>query len=143
MLELEVIQYRGFHNLYDEDGNAIGFQVCVRSDYYKGIWLSQLRPGRVIVDGELFPWNTIIWNIDGVDYTTDELAERSDKFWRNSDVATLKVMKPGGLAQGFHDVTVRFYASASYLAPSSEMDDNSEFNIFYGGTYTRNHMVIV
>jgi len=99
MLEQEVIQYRGFRN-WEENGEIVGFQVCVRSDYYRGIWLSQLRPGRVIVDGELFPWNTIIWNIDGVDYTTDEMAKRSDKFWRNSEVATLKVRKPGGLAQG-------------------------------------------
>ena len=142
MLEQEVIQYRGFRN-WEEDGEVVGFQVCVRSDYYRGIWLSQLRPGRVIVDGELFPWDTVIWNIGGVDFTTDEMAKRSDVFWRNSEVATLKVRKPGGLTQGFHDVTVRFFASASYLNPQSERDDNSEGNTFYGGTYTREHMVIV
>ena len=142
MLEQEVIQYRGFRN-WVENGEVVGFQVCVRSDYYRGIWLSQLRPGRVIVDGELFPWDTIIWNIEGVDYTTDELAVRSDKFWRNSEVATLKVRKPGGLAQGFHDVTVRFFASASYMPPTFEYDDNSDATTFVGGTYTREKMIIV
>ena len=52
MLEKYNIQTRGFHNVYDEDGNAIGFQLCFRSTYYKGVWLSQVRVGDIIVDGD-------------------------------------------------------------------------------------------
>jgi len=142
MLEAEVIQYRGFHNI-EENGEVIGFQVCVRNNYYRGVWLSQLRPGRVVVDGEIFPWDTIIWNINGKDYTTSEMEERGDVFWRITDVATLKVMKKGGLAQGFHDVTVRFGVSCSYMPPEIDtFDDNAEYNTFFGGTYTR-RMIIV
>ena len=126
MLEKDVIQYRGFHNI-EQDGKIIGFQVCVRSDYYKGIWLSQLRPGRVIVDGECFPWDTVIWSINGKDYTTEEMEKDSVDFWRVTDVAVLKVMKDGGLSQGFHDVTVRFGASCSYMPPEMDtFDDNAE-----------------
>ena len=143
MLEAEVIQYRGFHNI-EEDGKITGFQVCVRSDYYRGIWLSQLRPGRVIVDGEFFPWDTIIWNIGGKDYTTDELAECSTGFWHVDEAAVLKVKKDGGLSQGYHDVTVRFGASCSYMPPSYDtFDDNSEYTSFNCGTYTRKNMCIV
>ena len=32
MLEENVIQYRGFHKIV-EDGQVVGFQICVLSDY--------------------------------------------------------------------------------------------------------------
>lgn len=143
MLEKEVIQYRGFHNIVEGE-KITGFQICVRSDYYKGVWLSQIRPGRVIVDDEVFPWDTIIWNINGKDYTTAEMAENSEDFWRVQDVAILKIIKEGGLSQGFHDVTVRFGASCSYMPPEMDtFDDNTEYTTFFGGTYTREKMIIV
>ena len=50
MLERETIQARGFHNMI-RDGRTVGFQFCVRLDYYRGIFLSQLRPQSVVVDG--------------------------------------------------------------------------------------------
>jgi len=53
MLEKECIQARGFRNV-TEQGSTIGFQVAFRSLYYRGVWLSQLRPATVIVDGEKF-----------------------------------------------------------------------------------------
>ena len=142
MLETDIIQYRGFHNM-EANEKVIGFQLCVRSNYYRGVWLSQLRPGRVIIDGETFPWNTIIWNINGKDYSTSEMEKCGDEFWRVTDVATLKVMKEGGLAQGFHDVTVRFGASCSYMPPEIDtFDDNTEYNSFCGGTHSK-RMIIV
>lgn len=143
MLEAEVIQCRGFHNIV-EDGKITGFQVCVRSDYYRGIWLSQLRPGKVIVDGVIYPKEQVIWEINHRDYTVDELAEASDDFWRITDVATLKIKKEGGLSQGFHDVSVRFAASCSYMPPFlDQFDEDGDDRSFNGGTYTRKHMVIV
>ena len=68
MLEENVIQYRGFHNII-EDGQVVGFQICVRSDYYRGVWLSQLRPGKVVVDGITYPKEEVIWNINDKDYS--------------------------------------------------------------------------
>lgn len=142
MLETDIIQYRGFHNI-EANGEVIGFQLCVRSAYYRGVWLSQLRPGRVIVDGEHFPWNTIIWNINGKDYSVSEMEERGDEFWRITDVAILKVMKKGGLAQGFHDVIVRFGASCSYMPPEIDtFDDDTEYNSFCGGTYMKRMIMV-
>ncbi len=143
MLETNVIQYRGFRNI-EEDGKIVGFQICVRSDYYRGVWLSQLRPGKVIVDGVTYAKESVIWNIDGVDYTTAELAEASDKFWRITDVATLKIKKEGGLAQGSHNVGVRFAASCSYMPPFLDIfDEDGDDRSFNGGTYTRENMLIV
>jgi hypothetical protein len=43
MLDKEVVQQRGFHNVY-QNGQVVGFQVGYRSTYYRGIWLS-MSPG--------------------------------------------------------------------------------------------------
>lgn len=143
MLETNVIQYKGFHNI-EENGKVVGFQICVRSDYYRGVWLSQLRPGKVIVDGVTYPKEEVIWNINGVDYTTEEMAQASNVFWRITDTAALKIKKEGGLAQGFHDVSVRFAASCSYMPPFLDVfDEDGDETSFNGGTYTRKNMLIV
>lgn len=143
MLESNVIQYRGFHNIV-EDGKVTGFQICIRSDYYRGVWLSQLRPGKVVVDGVTYPKESVIWQINGKDYTVDELAEAGNDFWRITDTATLKIPKEGGLEQGFHNVSVRFAASCSYMPPFlDQFDEEGDDRSFNGGTYTRENMIIV
>ncbi len=72
MLETSVIQTRGFRNI-EQGGQIVGFELRVRSNYYRGAWLSLLRPGDVIVDGEVFDKNDIIWNIEDIDYTPEEM----------------------------------------------------------------------
>ncbi len=93
MLESNVIQYRGFHNI-EKDGEITGFQVCVRSDYYRGVWLSQLRPGKVVVDGVTYPKESVIWEINGRDYTIEELAEWQMPCRRRSALAHLFGLHP-------------------------------------------------
>ncbi len=50
-MEKEVIQSVGFRNI-KENGKITGFQFKVRLPYYRGIFLSQLRPGTLYIDGE-------------------------------------------------------------------------------------------
>lgn len=52
-MEKEVIQSVGFRNT-KENGEVTGFQFKVRLPYYRGVFLSQLRPGTLYVDGEKF-----------------------------------------------------------------------------------------
>ena len=129
MLEKQEIQYRGFRNLYDEKGEACGFEFCLRSTYYRGVWLSQFRVGRVIVDGEEFLADSglVTWIIQGKEYTPAEMAKDNKDFWPMNQVATIRVKKPGGLSQGYHDVAVRWTWSSSYMPPEMEtFDDSSE-----------------
>ena len=127
MLEKQEIQYRGFRNLYDEKGEACGFEFCLRSTYYRGVWLSQLRVGRVIVDGEEFLADSglVTWIIQGKEYTPAEMAMDNKDFWHMNQVATIRVKKPGGLSQGYHDVAVRWTWSSSYMPPEMETFDDS------------------
>ncbi|MBL8057236.1 MAG: hypothetical protein JNK29_11085 [Anaerolineales bacterium] len=119
MLEKECIQARGFRNVAD-GGQVVGFQVAFRSLYYRGVWLSQLRPATVIVDGEAFSGDQVTWTIGGRTYAQAELAEHGDIHWPLLEPAVLTVRKPGGLAQGFHDVEVQYHYSSSYMPPAMD-----------------------
>jgi hypothetical protein len=119
MLERDIIQSRGFRNI-GKDGAAVGFEIPVRLPYYRGIWLSQLRPGRLVVDGEAIAPADITWILNGKAYPQVDVTSNGDTHWFPLDVAVLSVWKPGGLAQGFHDIEVDFNWSASYMPPSMD-----------------------
>ena len=108
MLEKDCIQTRGFKNTFDDSGKAIGFQVRVRLVYYRGIWLSQLRPGNVVVDGETFDSEDIRWKFNDKEYTYNELSKCGDVMWNLCEPATVIVKKDGGLTKGYHDIKVVF-----------------------------------
>lgn len=120
MLEKDSIQSRGFRNVV-ENGQITGFQVAVRSLYYRDLWLSQIRPATVTADGETFSGSQITWTINGIVYEQAELAKHGNDNWELLKPAILTVRKPGGLTQGYHDIEVSFGFSSSYMPPS--MDD--------------------
>lgn len=117
MLEKDCIQTRGFKNIFDGNGKTIGFQVRVRLVYYRGIWLSQLRPGNVVVDDETFDFEDIRWKFNNKEYTYDELRKCGDVMWNLCEPATVVVKKDGGLTKGYHDVKVEYRFSSSYMPP--------------------------
>ena len=51
-MDKQVIQSVGFRNI-EENGEVTGFQLKIRLPYYRGVYLSQIRPGHLIVDGEI------------------------------------------------------------------------------------------
>jgi hypothetical protein len=119
MLEKEFIQSRGFRNVV-ENGKVTGFQVAYRANYYRGVWLSQLRPATVIVDGETFSGEQVTWTIAGKTYEQADLAKNGDVHWALLEPAILTVRKPGGLVQGFHDIEVQYAYSCSYFPPTMD-----------------------
>lgn len=131
MLEKEVIQSVGFRNIV-ENGEATGFQFKVRLPYYRGIFLSQLRPGTLIVDGERFEREELIWHINGKDRTMEEMKTDMETHWAVTDTAVIKVKKQGGLEQGFHNLTLGFCFTSSYMPPIMQdaMDPDKENDIF-------------
>jgi hypothetical protein len=120
MLELPNIQSRGFRNV-TENGKITGFQVPMRLTYYRGVWLPQLRPATVTVDGEKFENEQITWIIDGKSYAQTDLVNYPDVQWSSLNVGILSVKKPGGLPLGIHNVEVKFNYSVSYLPPRMDL----------------------
>lgn len=130
-MEKEVIQSVGFRNR-KENGEVCGFQFKIRLPYYRGIFLSQIRPGTLYVDGERFEKEDIVWHIKGEDYTYEEMKEDYKTHWAVTETAVLKVKKKGGLSQGFHDIRYGFCFTSSYMPPvlQDRLDPDAESEIF-------------
>lgn len=130
-MEKQVIQSVGFRNT-KENGKITGFQLKIRLPYYRGVFLSQLLPGTLIVDEERFEKEDIIWNINGEDYTLEQMKSDFHTFWNICTPAVLKVKKEGGLSQGYHDLTYGFCFTASYMPPfmNDSLDPDQEAMIF-------------
>jgi hypothetical protein len=122
MLEREIIQMRGFHNIV-ENGKNTGFQFRIRSDYYRGVWLSLLRPGELTVDGEKISNSAITWEIGGKDYSIDEMLKTGDAQWPNMEAAVIKVKKDGGLSMGYHEVSYYYRYIMSYIPQIVNSDE--------------------
>jgi hypothetical protein len=114
MLEREVIQMRGFRNIV-ENGTVTGFQFRIRLTYYRGAWLSLFRPGDVTVDKDVFTREKIHWIIGGKEYSLDEMEKIGDVQWHPSEAAIIKIQKPGGLSQGWHEITTHYRYIMSYV----------------------------
>ncbi|MBR6424445.1 MAG: D-mannonate dehydratase [Oscillospiraceae bacterium] len=134
MLENEMIQYRGFHNIV-ENGEVTGFQVCLRQCVYRGTWLSQFRFGALIVDGVEYGPDDCTFTVSGIEYKYEEMAPLWRVKWPLNEVMVVKVKKPGGLAQGVHTVDVRTGQIRSYLPPridatlTAPRDPNARFDM--------------
>jgi hypothetical protein len=119
MLEKELIQSRGFKNV-SQGGKVTGFQVPFRTTYYRGVWLSLLKPATVTVDGEKFEGAQITWTISGKTYAQADLAKYSDVNWPYLEPAILTVSKAGGLKLGIHEVELTYSYVASYIPPDMD-----------------------
>ena len=131
-MEKQVIQSVGFRNIKDENGNVTGFQFKVRLPYYRDIFLSQIRPGTLFVDGEKIEKDDIVWNIKGEDFTNEEMRNDFQTHWAVTCPAVLKVKKPGGLAQGYHDLKYGFCFTSSYMPPiiQAHLDPDQESMVY-------------
>lgn len=125
MLEKDLIQTRGFHNMV-QDGVITGFQLEVRLTYYRGIFLSQLRTQKVVVDGKVYPKEQIVWNVKGTDYTYEEMQKEGNVMWNPEETAILKVYQAGGLEQGYHEITTGYKYSSSYMPPKLQQSIDDE-----------------
>ncbi len=146
-MEREVIQSVGFRNTA-ENGKVTGFQLKIRLPYYRGVFLSQLRPGTLIIDGERFEREEIVWSIRGEDYTLEEMRGDFHTHWNPTELATLKVKREGGLKQGFHDITYGYCFTSSYMPPvlQNQLDPDKEIFPFlpeFGHHVNKRRLIIV
>lgn len=131
-MEKQVIQSVGFRNIKDDKGDCTGFQFKVRLPYYRGVFLSQIRPGTLYIDGEKIEKEDIIWSIKDEDFTNEEMSSDFKTQWDVTKPAVLKVRKPGGLSQGFHDLKYGFCFTSSYMPPiiQEHLDPDTESMVF-------------
>ena len=104
------------------DGEVVGFEMRTRIPYYRGIPLSMVHDVEVEVDGEEVPAEDIRFTADGGRhwFTLAEMETVTFFRWEYEDEATVRVLRPGGLAPGEHRVLLRVSARVAYIpAPFS------------------------
>ena len=146
-MDKEVIQSVGFRNTV-KDGKTTGFQLRVRLPYYRGVFLSQIRPGTLIVDGVRYEKEDICWKIKDEVYTYEQLKADRTTQWDVTEPATLLVRQDGGLSQGFHDITYGFCFTSSYMPPALQaaLDPDQESFVFmpeFGHHVNSRRLIIV
>ena len=95
--------------------------------------------GHLIVDGESFGADEICWRVNGEDFTYAEMRADCRRHWHPTEPATLIVKKPGGLKQGFHDLTYGFCCTHSYMPPFMEaLEDPDKPAVIYFREFGQN-----
>lgn len=131
MVEFQPIQQRGFHNTYASDGSINGFEFRFVPKYYKGYWFTQCRFGNVVVDGEIFDRDELIFEYDNVEYSREDLFSLN-KYWQFRTPIVVKCRKEGGLGIGYHDVSFQFGWVLNYNgAPEAEPDGSGLGNMVH------------
>ena len=98
-----------------EDGQVTGFELGLRLPYYRGQWLSIVEDIAVTADGVKAPREAVRFALRGRTWTLDEMEAATDQRWEFGEVATVRVLQPGGLAAGEHALTVAEQLRISYL----------------------------
>ena len=105
------------------NGKKYGYQFELKLDYYRGHFLSVIDEFEVHVDGERVPDEHIKFCINGKAFSPIEFDKCYSEFWPVTEAAVIKVIAPGGLAEGEHQVDVIMY----YRSPYMPIGDNHEY----------------
>ena len=146
-MEKQVIQSVGFRNIVTE-GKVTGFQLKIRLPYYRGVYLSQVKVGSLVVDGQEITKDHILWRLGGTDFTWQEMLTARQVHWHPLELVTLVVDLPGGLKQGFHDLKYSYCCTHSYMPPALEdlMDPARPETVYlteFGHTHNTRRLLIV
>ena len=110
-------------------GEVVGFKFGVRLANYRGIYLSLVNGFYVNMDGVEYGEEDLMLEVNGQrPRTMAELAKCPFEHWDLQDEAMLHVKKPGGLAQGYHDLKLGFCFTSSYMPPimQSQLDPDKD-----------------
>ena len=117
MFESQMILTRGFQNVY-ENGQPIGFQILLKTAYYRGVFLDIIGPIEITVDGAKYSGDQLRLTVDGRTFTLEEAGRTENVHWDFGTAMIVTVLTPGGLKPGIHEVTVTQGVNPSYVPPN-------------------------
>jgi len=97
------------------NGTKMGYQFDIRLSYYRGHFLSVIDEFKVKVDGEEVPTEDIRFCLNGKEFGVAQLHDLVSEFWCITDPATIKVIKPGSIEAGEHDIDVTLMFHSPYM----------------------------
>ena len=107
------------------DGKRAGFQLEIRLGYYRGHYLSDIDEFWISVDGVKYDPCVTTFGINGKDLPATMLNRCASEFWTLLEPARIKVMLPGGLPEGKHQVDLHLMMRVPYLPLPGGDNDHS------------------
>ena len=98
-----------------EGGKVTGFQFGARIAYYRGLNLCMVQDLAVSVDGEAVPRELIRFSVGSRSYSLAEMETEYVARWEFGAVATVTVLRPGGLSPGEHRIELIEDLRVSYM----------------------------
>lgn len=102
-------------NVYDQDGNAVGFSVELRNYYYRGVPLALFESAHIKLDGDIYGPDSMTVEVDGETFRFEDMADVTLHYWNKGYPAKIIVKKPGGISKGTHDITAVAEIRAYYM----------------------------
>lgn len=97
------------------DGVGTGFVVKLKIPYYRGVSLSLIEDMTVTYDDEVFTRDQLNFTVGGQTHTFAEMATISLLRWEFGEKATVFVPRIGGIALGFHRISISVSIRISYM----------------------------
>lgn len=110
----DILQDGTLRNYY-VSGKIQGFQFDVRLGYYRGHYLSTIDELAVEIDNMVIPSQCITFCVNGKEFCPAELKYQVSEFWTILQPATIKIIYPGGLAEGEHLVNLTLILRSPYM----------------------------
>lgn len=97
------------------DGVGTGFNVKLKIPYYRGVSLSLIEDITVTYDDEVYTRDQLKFTVGGRTHTFAEMATISLLRWEFGEKATVFVPRIGGIALGFHRISISVSIRISYM----------------------------
>ena len=98
-----------------EGGQVTGFQFGARIAYYRGLGLSMVEGLGVTVDGTAVSPEQIRFTVGTRTFTLAQMETEYEARWEFGEVATVTVLRPGGLAPGEHKIEFTENLRVAYM----------------------------
>ena len=98
---------------YEAGGAILGWQFRVRYPSYRGTYLSCIEKLDIFLDGEKIDPALIRFELNGIEYTMEQIRDQYKAYWFVLDFATIRVLSDE-LTAGTHTVTVDMYHRIPY-----------------------------
>ena len=98
-----------------KESRVIGFEFGARIAYYRGLGLSMIESLSVTLDGEKIPRDQLRFSVGNRTFTLDQMETEYEARWEFGDMATVTVLKDGGLAPGSHKLELTEELRIAYM----------------------------
>ncbi|MCF0229798.1 MAG: hypothetical protein HUJ76_08935 [Parasporobacterium sp.] len=97
------------------NGKNNGFTFDVMLAYYRGHYLSDIDTLEVFIDGEKIPQEAVTFELNGKEMPIYKLTWAVTEFWTPKTPARVRVIVPGGVAAGEHELKLNLMLRVPYM----------------------------